>query len=378
MSTTVRPIRPPAESEPAPPPAAESSPTARVPGRRRLVWALLVAGVLATLVWGFRAWQYGRTHESTDNAQVDGHIVPVLAKVGGYVGAVRVGENQHVRENEVLVQLDSLELRQRLAQAEAEVAAAAAAAGVAGNAGQAEAAVREAMSQEAATEAQIAAARAAEANAIADRRRYEKLAEVGGVSQQQLDAARAAAEAAVADRESLERRAVAGSASVTGARAGVRLAEARLQAALAARDAAALQLSYTTIRAPAAGVVARRQVEAGQLAQPGQPLLSVVADTGVYVTANLKETQLDRVRVGQPVELDVDAYGGCTARGTVESISGATGAKFSLIPPENATGNFTKVVQRVPVRIAVTEGCGAGRPLRPGISVEAHIETAGP
>ena len=126
--------------------------------------------------------------------------------------------------------------------------------------------------------------------------------------------------------------------------------------------------------APASGIVSKRQVEIGQLVQPGQPLLSVVADTGIYVTANLKETQLDEVRVGEPVELEVDAYGGCRALGTVESISGATGAKFSLIPPENATGNFTKVVQRVPVRITVTRGCGEGRPLRPGISVEAHID----
>jgi membrane fusion protein (multidrug efflux system) len=115
-------------------------------------------------------------------------------------------------------------------------------------------------------------------------------------------------------------------------------------------------------------------VEVGQLTQPGQPLLSIVADTGVYVTANLKETQLERVRQGQSVDLDVDAYD-CTATGRVESISGATGAKFSLIPPENATGNFTKVVQRIPVRIAIVKDCGKDEPLRPGMSIEAHIGT---
>ena len=119
----------------------------------------------------------------------------------------------------------------------------------------------------------------------------------------------------------------------------------------------------------------RQVVEIGQLVQPGQPLLSVVADTGIYVTANLKETQLDEVRVGEPVELEVDAYGGCRALGTVESISGATGAKFSLIPPENATGNFTKVVQRVPVRIALERAELQAHPLQIGLSMKVDVDT---
>ncbi len=355
---------------------SEDTAPAPPPRRRWLLGALLALAVPGVLAWGIPAWHYQRIHESTDNAQVDGHIVPVLAKVGGYVAAVRVIENQHVPEGAVLVQLDSVEFVQRLAQAEADLAAAAAAAGIQGLPGQAEAAVEGAISQEAATQAQITAARAREAKALADRGRYEALAGAGVLSQQQLEAVRTEAEAATAERQALERQASAGGASVSGARAGVRLAQARLQAARTAVAAAALQLSYTTIRAPAAGLVARRQqVEVGQLVQPGQPLLSIVADTGIYITANLKETQLDRVRVGQPVELDVDAYEGCEARGRVESISGATGAKFSLIPPENATGNFTKVVQRVPVRIALVRGCGEYRPLRPGVSVEAHIDT---
>ena len=116
-------------------------------------------------------------------------------------------------------------------------------------------------------------------------------------------------------------------------------------------------------------------VELGQLVQPGQQMMSVVADTGTWVTANFKETQLSDMHAGQKVEVDVDAYGGCEAAGTVQSLSAATGAKFALLPPDNATGNFTKVVQRVPVRIAITEGCGAGRPLRPGMSVTAHVQT---
>jgi membrane fusion protein (multidrug efflux system) len=195
------------------------------------------------------------------------------------------------------------------------------------------------------------------------------------VSQLQLDAARAQVEAQQASLEALQSQQAAAGATVTVAEANQRLAEARLAAARALRDNAALQLSYTTVSTPASGQVARMMVEVGQLVQPGQTLLSIVADTGTWIDANFKETQLASVRVGQPVQLEVDAYPGCEADGRVLSVSAATGAKFALLPPDNATGNFTKVVQRVPVRIQVTKGCGADRPLRPGMSVVAHVAT---
>jgi membrane fusion protein (multidrug efflux system) len=162
---------------------------------------------------------------------------------------------------------------------------------------------------------------------------------------------------------------------VNTAEAGVRVANARTLAARAAVANAQLQLDYTRITAPASGEVSRKQVEVGQLVAPGQPLLSIVADTGVWVTANFKETQLATIRVGQPVEFEIDAYG-CTGEGKVASVSGATGAKFALLPPDNATGNFTKVVQRVPVRIAVTKPCAGNRPLRPGLSANVHVDTS--
>jgi len=203
----------------------------------------------------------------------------------------------------------------------------------------------------------------------------KELADKQIISRQQLDAAQAAADAASANLVAAERQAAAAGGTVENAQAGTRLAQARLEAAKAARDNAALQLSYTKILAPMSGTVSRKQVEQGQLVQPGQPLFTIVSDSGVWVTANFKETQLSRIRVGQPVELDVDAYGGCVAEGVVESLSAATGAKFALIPPDNATGNFTKVVQRVPVRVKITKGCGSDRPLRPGMSVNAHVAT---
>jgi membrane fusion protein (multidrug efflux system) len=359
----------------APRAAAPTTPPP-APGKRRVVVLAIVGlAVLLGIGWGFKQWLYGRSHESTDNAQVDGHLVPVLAKVSGYVTAVNVAENDHVRPDSTLVRIDEREYAVRLAQADADLAAARAAAGGRGLEGQAQAQVQNAAGQEAALTAGIAAARANAVRAEADLRRMRELVAKQVVSRQQLDAAQAAADAARAQLTAAQNSAGAAGAGVVTAEAGVRLAQARLAAAQAARDNAALQLSYTRVTSPVAGIVSRKQVEVGQLVQAGQPLLTVVSDTGLWVTANFKETQLSDIKVGQDVDVEVDAYGGVSAKGKVESVSAATGAKFALLPPDNATGNFTKVVQRVPVRIRVTQGLGAGRQLRPGMSVVAHVVT---
>jgi membrane fusion protein (multidrug efflux system) len=343
--------------------------------KRRLVIGLVVLAALLGIGWGVKQWLYGRAHESTDNAQVDGHLVPVLSKVSGYVSAVTVAENDDVRIDSMLVRIDESEYRVRLAQADADLAAARAAAGGNGLEGQAQAAVANASGQQAALTAGVAAARANLVKAQADLGRMRELVGKQVVSRQQLDAAQAAYDAARAQLAAAQNNAGSATAGVANAEAGVRLARARLSAAQAARDNAALQLSYTRVTAPVSGIVSRKQVEVGQLVQSGQPLLTIVADTGVWVTANFKETQLADIRVGQEVELDIDAYGGATATGKVESVSAATGAKFALLPPDNATGNFTKVVQRVPVRVHVTHDLGPTRPLRPGMSVTVHVTT---
>jgi membrane fusion protein, multidrug efflux system len=346
-------------------------------GSNKKKFVLPIVGVVAllVLVWAFQKWNYGRTHQSTDNAQVDGHIVPVLAKVGGYVKSVSVNENDHVNAGQPLVQLDDADYVVRLQQSQADLAAAEATAGSSGFAGQAQAQVQSAAGQRAALDAQIGAARANANKADLDLARAKELAGKQIISKQQLDASQAAAEVAHANLLAAERQASAAGGTVNTAEAGVRVASARTLAARAASANAQLQLDYTKITAPASGEVSRKQVEVGQLVNPGQPLLSIVADTGVWVTANFKETQLAKIHPGQPVEFSVDAYG-CTAEGKVESVSGATGAKFALLPPDNATGNFTKVVQRVPVRIAVTKPCGGSRPLRPGLSVDVHVDTS--
>ena len=353
--------------------AATLEPTPSARGRVVLVLVVLAAAL--AVGWVMKQWLYGRTHESTDNAQVDGHLVPVLAKVSGYVTAVNVAENDRVRSNATLVRIDEREYGVKLAQADADLAAARASAGGQGVEGQAQAMVQNATGQRAALDANITAARAIATKAEADLSRMRELVGKQIVSRQQLDAAQAAADAARAQLAASQRSAGAAGAGIVNAQAGVRLAQARLAGAQASRDNAELQLSYTHITSPFSGFISRKQVEVGQLVQAGQPLLTIVSDTGVWVTANFKETQLTDLKVGQPVELDIDAYAGCQARGIVESVSAATGAKFALLPPDNATGNFTKVVQRVPARIRITEGCGPEHPLRPGMSVFAHVNT---
>ena len=355
-------------------PAVTSVPPAPAPARRSKVLPILIVLGAIGLGWFGKNWWYGRSHESTENAQVDGHIVPVIAKVGGYVSAVNVEENQKIAANAIAVRLDDSEYRVRLAQAEAEYAAAVAAAGNGKEGGQATAAVDVAQSQRAVTDAQLASAQATYTKAKADLARIQELADKQIVSKQALDAARAAEESQRNTLIALQRQQSAAGSQVTSAQGGVRFAEARLAAVRAARDNAALQLSYTRIIAPATGLASRKQVEVGQLVQPGQTLFSVVGDSGVWITANLKETQLETVRVGQKAEIEVDACPGTPVNGVVESIAPATGARFALLPPDNATGNFTKVVQRVPVRIrplALPGDCA----LRPGMSVTVHIET---
>jgi membrane fusion protein (multidrug efflux system) len=344
-------------------------------GKRNVALPIVIVLVLALLGWAGKTWLYNKAHESTENAQVDGPIVPVLAKVGGFVKSLSAVENQRVKAGDVLAQLDDAEYAVRLAQAEAELSAAASVAGGRGVAGQAEAQVQSAASQRQVIEAQIQAARSAQQKASADLARFRELVAKQIVSRQQLDAAQAIYDQATANLAAAERQATGATAQLAGAEAGAKFAQARYAAAQSNRDNAALQLSYTRIVAPLTGTVSRRQLEVGQLVQGGQPLLTLVADTGVYITANFKETQLSGIRVGQKAEIDVDSYPGCVVEGRVESVSAATGAKFALLPPDNSTGNFTKVVQRVPVRLQVTRGCGADRPLRPGMSVTVHVAT---
>jgi membrane fusion protein (multidrug efflux system) len=353
---------------------SDASP-AKASGKRSPVLPIIIVIALLGIGWAVKTILYNRGHVTTDNAQVDGEIVPVLAKVGGYVKTLGVDENDHVKAGQQIVLIDSAEYAVRLAQANAELSAAAYVAGTNGIAGQAEAQIQSASSQGQVVQAQIESAKAAQAKATADLARYKELAGKQIVSKQQLDAAQAAFDQANANLAAVQRQATGAAAMLSNAEIGGKFAQARYAAAKATRDNAALQLSYTKVESPVSGIVSRKQIEVGQLVQPGQPLLTLVSDSAVWITANFKETQLADIRIGQAVAVEVDSYPGCEAEGKVESLSAATGAKFALLPPDNSTGNFTKVVQRVPVRIQVTKGCGDSQPLRPGMSVTAHVAT---
>jgi membrane fusion protein (multidrug efflux system) len=345
---------------------------APAPAKKKPILPILGVLLLALLgYFGYR-WYEGRNWEETDNAQVEGHVTPVLPRVGGYVAQVRVEENQQVKAGDTLLVIDDRDLRAKLEQSDADLAAAEEQ--VSGGGGQAVAQAAAAQAQAGAARANIGAAEANAEKARRDVERLRPLAERNIVSKQQFDAVVAAAEAAEAQVRAARETANAAASQATAAGAGVRVTRSRIESARAARDAAALQLSYAVVMAPMDGVVARKSVEVGQMVQAGQPLMTVVPLSDVWVTANLKETQTRDLRVGDPVEVEVDAYPGHTFHGRLQSISPATGARFSLLPPDNATGNYTKVVQRIPVRVRFDGRQDPAHPLRPGMSAVVRIK----
>jgi membrane fusion protein (multidrug efflux system) len=356
-------------------PTAAADPATTRSWTRRIPLIVGIALVIALATWGVRRYLYSRNHVSTDNAQVDGHITAIAPRIAGFIDRVLVEENQHVKAGDTLVVLDQRDLANRLEQAEADLRNAEAAVGSRRSTGQAQAQLQATRAEAASAEASIAAAQANYRQASADYERYKGLAASKIISAQQLDAAQSARDAAAANLEAAQRQASAAGSQVSASGAAVRAADARLASAQSAVDNARLQLSYAPLLAPDAGVVAKRNAEPGAQVQVGQNLLSLVPEENVWVTANLKETQLAKVRVGDEAEFTVDAYPGRSFRGKVESLSPATGARFALLPPDNATGNFTKVVQRVPVRIAVDTTSDPAHPLRPGMSVDATITT---
>lgn len=390
-----------------------------------IVVALLITGV----------WIYATAgREVTDDAQVDAHIVPIAARVGGTVVNVPVQDNQAVEAGALLVAVDPRDYEIALEKARAELADAEAVLAAArvnvpltstttssgvlsaqGGVQQAQAGIEEATHGVDVARARLTTAQArlreAEANATRAARDVERLRGLlakDEISQQQFDAAVAAADATRAGADSAKSQvneaevgirgaesrlaqaqamAVRASAELRGAQTGpeqgavtrarAAAAEARVRQMQAAVSQAELNLEHASVKAPAAGIVSRKSVEAGQVIQPGQPLLTIIPLDRVWVTANFKETQLRDMRAGQRAVIEVDAYGGREFTGKVDSLAAATGARFSLIPPDNATGNFVKVVQRVPVKIVIDAQQGETELLRPGLSVTARVYTDG-
>jgi membrane fusion protein (multidrug efflux system) len=384
--------------------------------------------VLVLIVGAVFAWRYFGPRESTDDAQLSGHVSPVAARVAGTVKAIHIVDNQAVKQGDLLVEIDPRDYELAVQRAEADVVAAEAAsraahagvpvASAAATSGQssaeagtsnAAAALQAATREVDASRAKLAAAQARRAEAVAnanraklDLDRLAPLAAKDEISRQQLDAARAAMQAtqaaadsssasvdeAAANLEVAQAHRTQAAGLVTQAQAQAKSAatapqqialtqaqaagaEARVAQARAALDQAKLNLERTKITSPTAGIVSRRSIEQGQVIQPGQPLMAITSLTDVWVTANFKETQLAEMHPGQRADISVDAFGGRTLHGHIESIAAATGATFSLLPADNASGNYVKVVQRVPVKIVLDAPGDA--PLRPGMSVGATV-----
>jgi membrane fusion protein (multidrug efflux system) len=396
--------------------APKATVVAPIPKRKRraLRAYLLLAGLAgAALAVYFVHGYLTRDEVATDDAQIDADVVPVAARVGGII-TMHVRDNQKVDAKALVAEIEPADYAAKVAAAQADLDAADAQAQSAdaqiditrstskGGLSSAQAmlqgtgaSVRSAAAQVQAAQAALARAKAEQQKADDDFTRAKKLHDAGAVSGQALetaqvgrDAAHAAVDAAQAnlaaarDQQQQAESRVAEAAGhvqqstpverqITAAEAAARLAHARAQSAQAALDLAKLQLSYTQIVAPVAGYVSKLAAHDGQMVQPGMTLLMVVP-AKTYVIANFKETQMERIRPGDPVEISVDAVGGKTLHGKVDSIAPGTGARFSMMPPDNATGNFVKVVQRVPVKIAWDDGESMAG-LAAGMSVEVKV-----
>jgi membrane fusion protein, multidrug efflux system len=345
-----------------------------------LVWP--AAAVLAALLfWGLDYLNLVLTHEATDDAFVEASVVSIAPRVAGQVAAVHVSDNQPVRSNELLVEIDPADYALKLSQKEttAETEFANYKAVLAGyelmrtKVATAEAAARQAKADAEASEA--TAQRAA-----ADFSRSQELQKQNIISQQEFDATQAASREAEANLKASRQNVDQQDSKVEEARAQLNATEAAVSMVLAQWKgaqtnvaSAQLDLSYTKIFAPAAGRVTRKSIEAGNYVQVGQMLMSIVP-TEVWVVANFKETELKHMRPGQSARVEIDALGGRVFKGHVDSVQAGTGARFSLLPPENATGNYVKVVQRVPVKIVFDEPLPADRVIGPGLSVVPRVQ----
>ena len=376
--------------------------------------AVLIALVVLVVV-GFFVYRYFTSYESTEDAQVDGHINSVSARISGHVIKLNVQDNQYVQARTVLVEIDPADYQVAYDRAKADYADAQAAAVAAGvtvpitsvntssqvsaseaDVASARAGIQAAQQQLQAAKAELVQAEANNVKAQNDLVRYKQLVDKQEISQQQFDQATAAAQASAAGVEAARATAEAAEQQVTQAKGKLVQAEAnwryantapkqmqiskakadsalaQVQRSKANLDQADLNLRYTKVVAPVNGIVSDRTVEVGQNVAPGQELMKVINLDDIWITANLKETQLRDMRPGQRVTIEVDANGR-KYNGKVDSIAGASGARFSLLPPENATGNYVKVVQRVPVKIILDPSSNNDHALRPGLSVTPKV-----
>ncbi len=328
-----------------------------------ILGVILIAGIF----FGIKEYIYYGKHVDTDDAQIDGDISPVVARVGGYIDSIYFQENTHVNRGDVLVKIDDRDYKVKVEQAMAAQTSASA------NINVGESQIYANAANSASAKAQVESAAARLDQTKKDYARYANLVKDGSVTQQQFDQAKANLEVAQATYQAAQDQYRAAEQQVDATKHQLNVTHTGVDQKQVDVDYAKLQLSYTIVKAPASGVTSKKNIQVGQLVQAGQTLFSIVNDSSIYITANFKETQLDKIHNGEKVQVEVDAYPEMKITGSVYNFSPATGAKFSLLPPDNATGNFVKVVQRVPVKIKISGSKEDMDKLRPGMSVNVSV-----
>ena len=331
--------------------------------------------LLAAAYFAYTKIAYARHNEDTENSQIEANIVPIAPRISGYVDAVFVKENQRVKKGDTILKLDDRDLKIRLQQAIINAKSAGANVSVVrSNVSSADASANAVSTSILTAQAGIETAKAnVEAakvrvwNATENFKRYEQLFKQTSATQAQYDGA-------LAEKQSAEKQVSDSRTQASGIGTQVSLAEVGMQQRQTEIEFAELQLSYAYLIAPCDGFVSKKNVQVGQLVNPGQTLMSIVDDAQLWITANFKETQIEKMKEGQDVEVTVDAYDGKKFKGKIESIQAATGSKFSLLPADNATGNFVKVVQRIPVRIALLDDKNDKFELRAGMNVTVAVK----
>lgn len=323
--------------------------------------------VIAAGIWVASKFVHFGNVEFTDNAQVQRQIVPVNSRVQGYIKEIRFKEYEPVKKGDTLVIIDDADMKLNVARAKADYQNALAGRTVADES------VGVASANVAVSDASIAEAKVLMDNAAVDLERYRKLLEKDAVTRQQYDGAETDYKAKKARYEMLARQRAATSSVVAETRQRIAQSDAGIELAKALLETAELNLSYTVIVAPCDGFASRKEIQIGQLVQPGQTLLDVVDGSEVWITANYKETQMEHIHEGSEAEIKVDAIPGKVFYGKVVSLSSATGAALSLMPQDNSAGNFVKVRQRIPVRIELTDTAGLSQ-LRAGMNVECEVK----
>ncbi|EKT4484456.1 HlyD family secretion protein [Pseudomonas putida] len=340
----------------------------------KLAVSVLVIAGLAVL--GLQRWQYARQYVSTDNAEVEGVIIPIRARLSGVVVQVPVHENSRVKKGDLLFQVREDEYQQRVEQARANYLGALVATGQGGMPGLMDSQVRSAAARSQAAQATIGQLVANVEQARSDYKRTQRLAEQGVVSTQDLETARARFNALNHQLQAARNNSTAAREGTLANQAALKVEEYRIKAAESALALARIELQDTRQGSPQGGVIVHKDVQPGQFVVAGQKLLSLVTTERMWVVANFKETQIGRVRVGQPARISVDAFPGQQFDGVVHSLVPATGARFSLLPQENATGNFTKVVQRIQARIEFRQlPTAMQQALSQGMSVFVEVDT---